>query len=107
MRKQNPAEGFEVWEIADNQIETCVLGEMIWFGRPQFHAKKKPGVVLHQLKDGALVNPHEFIKILTKWNHDFWKLEHPDPDFKCLGTAVTGKVNIHRVREWSKFSSGG
>ena len=39
--------GFEVWEIADNQIETCVLGEMIWFAEKSFHGNKKPGVVLH------------------------------------------------------------
>ena len=86
--------GFEVWEIADNQIETCVLGEMIWFANKSFHGNKKPGVVLHAVQQGVLVNPKDFTKILTEWGHDFWRLESPDPIFKCLGTAVTGKVHL-------------
>ena len=81
--------GYEVWEVADNQIETCVLGEMIWFANKEFHAKKKPGLVLHEIKNGGLINPSGFEKITDDFGHTFWKLISPDPSYKCLGTAVT------------------
>ena len=46
-------------------------------------------VTLYTVQDGILVQPRDFTKISTQWGHDFWKLESPDPKYKCLGTAVT------------------
>ena len=62
---------------------------MIWFANKEFHAKKKPGLVLHEIKKGGLINPSGFEKITNDFGHTFWKLISPDPSYKCLGTAVT------------------